>query len=363
MPDISIMVKPASSSCNMKCAYCFYKDVAGARNTYSFGIMPNTVTYSLITKALEFADGASVSFAFQGGEPLLAGKEYFANFVKTVNERNTKNSTVYYSVQTNGTLLDDEWCEFFTDNGFLVGLSLDGDEDTDRFRVYQDGTSTFADVTRAADMLCEHKTQFNIVTVVTAYCARNIDKVYDFFRQKGYRYLQFIPCLRPFGKKTESELYMTPVQYGEFLIKLFNNYVKDFVQGNYTSIRLFDNWVQMYLGNRPEQCGVCGHCTRQFVVEANGNVYPCDFYCLDEWRLGNVNLMNFGAMANSETSRRFLTQSLYVPAKCGECRFFPVCRAGGCRRSREDRDYCESYKMFFEACLPLFRVFSPPENK
>ena len=135
------------------------------------------------------------------------------------------------------------------------------------------------------------------------------------------------------------------------------------MRGEYTSIRQFDNWVQMYVGRAPEQCGVCGHCTHQFVVEGNGNVYPCDFYCLDEWLLGNINSDGLEAMANSKKAADFIRESLAVDKKCKACRYYPLCRGGGCKRSRADRDYCEAYKKFFASCLPLFRVFVDEANR
>ena len=152
---------------------------------------------------------------------------------------------------------------------------------------------------------------------------------------------------------------MTPEQYKHFLIHGFNAYVKDYVRDEYTSIRYFDNLVHLYLGNPTEQCGMCGHCTHQFVAEGNGNIYPCDFYCTDEWLLGNINepSENFDTLAHCEKAIEFLRESLAVSDECKKCRYFGLCRGGGCKRTREDRNYCESYKAFFDACLPLFRAF------
>ena len=193
--------------------------------------------------------------------------------------------------------------------------------------------------------------------MLTGYCADNAERIYKYFRSQGFGYIQFIPCLRPMGDSTESELYMTEKQYTDFLIRIFNLYVKDFVRGNYISIRQFDNWVRMYLGEKPEQCGLMGHCTHQFVCEGNGNIYPCDFYCTDEWCLGNINQLTLEEMAKGKTAFEFIKESIAVPEKCKQCRFYPLCRAGGCKRNKESADYCESYKAFFSACLPLFRVF------
>ncbi len=357
MPPLSIMIKPASSLCNMRCKYCFYHDVAENRDVPNFGLMSEDTAENLIKKALEFANGESVAFAFQGGEPLLAGIDFFKSFVKKVRDFNTRSSAIIYGLQTNGTFVNDEWAKFFKENDFLIGLSLDGNEKHNRFRIDEKGNNSFYKILMAANILEMHGVDFNILTVLTGNCADNIEDIYRFFRSKGFRYLQFIPCLRPFGDKSESELYMTNEQYADFLIKGFNLYVKDYVRGQYTSVRYFDNLVHLYLGNRPEQCGVCGHCTHQFVVEGNGNVYPCDFYCTDEWLLGNVNESGFEALANCERAKRFIMESLAADEKCKSCRLYPICRGGGCKRSRADRDYCEAYKKFFNACLPLFRVF------
>ena len=357
MPALSIMIKPASSLCNLRCKYCFYCDVVSQREVSSFGVMKEDTAENLIKNALKFADGCSVAFAFQGGEPLIAGMEYFKLFTEKVKELNTKNSEIFYSIQTNGTLVTDEWARFFYENKFLVGLSLDGDYEGNKFRVDERNQNSYYKITRAAEKFRKHKVEFNILIVLTGYCAENAERIYKHFRSNGFRYLQFIPCLRPMGDKTESELDMTNEQYADFLIKIFNLYVKDFVRGNYISIRQFDNWVRMYLGERAEQCGLMGHCTHQFVAEGNGNIYPCDFYCTDEWLLGNINESSLESMANGDKAKQFIMESLGVRKECKECRFYPICRAGGCKRNKESEDYCQAYKRFFGACLPLFRMF------
>lgn len=358
MPALSIMIKPASSLCNLRCKYCFYCDVASHRDEFSLGVMTEDTAERLIKNAFEFADGCSVAFAFQGGEPLIAGMDYFRSFVALAEKYNTKNSEIYYSIQTNGTLVDADWARFFRENKFLVGLSLDGDYDRNKFRVDANGQNSYYKITKAAKLFEKHGVEFNILTVLTGFCADNAEAIYKHFRKEGFRYIQFIPCLRPMGDNTESELYMTPEQYADFLIRIFNLYVKDFVRGNYISIRQFDNWVRMYLGQRPEQCGLLGHCTHQFVCEGNGNIYPCDFYCTDEWLLGNINEDSLEEMAKGEKATAFIKESIPMPSKCKECRFIKICRGGGCKRNRESADYCQSYMKFFSSCLPLFRAFT-----
>ncbi|MEG1963471.1 MAG: SPASM domain-containing protein [Clostridia bacterium] len=358
MPPISLMIKPASSLCNLRCKYCFYSSLASERQNFSFGIMDKTTATALIKKALEFANGEQVYFAFQGGEPLMAGFDYFATFVKIVKENNTKNSQICYALQTNGTLIDKNWAMFFKQNNFLIGLSLDGDYKANKFRVDAEGKNVFNQVMTATEILDTYNVDFNILTVVTGYVAEHIKDVYTFLTGRGFKFLQFIPCLRPFGDKTESELYMTVEQYTQFLIEGFNLYVKDYVRHQYTSVRQFDNMAQLFLGKPPEQCGICGHCSHQFVAEGNGNIYPCDFYCADNWLLGNINTSDFNALAHSEKAIEFIKESFIINEKCKTCKWFGMCRAGGCKRNRADRDYCEAYTKFYESCFPLFRVFA-----
>ena len=320
--------------------------------------MQESTAKVLIEKALKYADGQTVAFAFQGGEPTLAGLPFFRYFTETVKHLNTKNSQIFYSIQTNGTLIDDEWAEFFSSEKFLVGLSLDGDSNGNKFRKTPSGQNSFYKILNAAQTLKNHNAEFNILTVLTGHCAENGEKIYRYFRSKGFRYIQFIPCLRPFGSDEESELYMTSDQYADFLIKVFNLYVKDYFRGNYISIRQFDNWVRLYLGEKGEQCGINGHCTFQFVAEANGNIYPCDFYCTDEYLLGNILNSDFKKMSESEISLNFIKESLDIPEKCKSCNVYALCRTGGCKRTKLSADYCKAYKKFFESCLPLFRIMA-----
>lgn len=358
MKSLSLMIKPASSLCNLSCEYCFYKDVSAHREHLGFGIMDESTTDVLIQKALDYADGGSIAFAFQGGEPTMAGLPYFRQFVRKVQEKNKKHSRIFYGIQTNGTRLTTEWARFFHKHQFLVGLSLDGDAFGNKFRKNPHGQNAFPKIMEAAKLLKKEQVEFNILTVLTGFCADNGERVYKFFRSQGFRYLQFIPCLRPFDSKEESELYMTSAQYAKFLIEVFNLYVQDYMMHRYISVRQFDNWVRSYLRQPTEQCGIMGHCTHQFVAESNGNIYPCDFYCTDEYLLGNILESDFETLEHSKIAEDFIKESLEVPERCKKCDVYGICRKGGCKRTQLSEDYCEAYKQFFHTCLPLFRVFS-----
>ena len=174
MPPLSILVKPASSACNLRCSYCFYADEASIRSVPNYGMMPAQVSSALIEGAMGAVEGA-VSFLFQGGEPTLAGLEFFRDFVSRVHKAAPPGLAVQYAIQTNGTLLDEEWCRFFRAHRFLVGLSLDGSREChDRFRRDGAGKGTYDRVVQAARLLERAGVEYNVLTVVTGYLARHI---------------------------------------------------------------------------------------------------------------------------------------------------------------------------------------------
>ena len=347
MPSVSIMLKPASSLCNMRCEYCFYHSLAGQRSAPSHGMMSGDTLKNVIEKAFAYADGAPVSLSFQGGEPLLAGKDFFRLAEQLLRTLNRKRSRVSVGVQTNGTLLDDEWCDMFTRFGWLVGLSLDGDRNHNAMRVFEDGTPSFDAAYSAAKLLEKHRTPFNILAVLTRPVAENIERVYAFFRRNKFRHLQFIPVLRPLGgeeAKEDDGVSLTPAAYLNFLKKAFSLYMKDMIDGRYTSIRA-------------EQCGMNGGCSQQFVVEGDGAVYPCDFYCLDEYLMGNINESSFEELAESPVAVKFLEEGSVLPEKCKGCKYLRMCN-GGCKRERIDIDKCEAYTEFFDYALPHLKRMS-----
>lgn len=353
MPPLNLLIKPASSLCNMRCAYCFYGDVSAHRALPSFGRMSEETLTLVIRRAFEYAEG-SLSLAFQGGEPTLAGLDFYASLIRLLKTYNTKSIPVSLSMQTNGYLIDDEWAAFLAENGFLVGLSLDGTREAhDTLRRDAEGKGTYDRVVRAAEILERHGVEFNILCVVNRYVAGHPKQVYENLRR--FRCLQFIPCMDPFGgEKTPFSL--TEEKYADFLIKTFRLYCKDFMDGHYVSIRAFDNYVGMLLRRPPESCAMSGFCSCSGVVEGDGSVYPCDFYVLDDCRLGNVRENSFAEMFSSEAALRFLAPSRVQADACRDCRYFPLCR-GGCRRDRETAGglglnrHCRAYKAFFDACL------------
>lgn len=302
----------------------------------------------VIDSALDFAKGTDVYFTFQGGEPLLCGIDFYREFLSYIKENNSLNSPVHLCLQTNGTLITDEFADFFRKNNFLVGVSLDGNEELNSYRAYPDGSNAFKDIMNGINLLKKYGVSFNVLSVLTKRTAQNFRSAYRFFKENDLRYLQFIPCLRPLKGDFDASLYMDCDDYAEFLKRGFNIYYNDFMRGEYVSVRSFDNYIALASGNNAEQCGMNGCCSTQFVVEGDGSVYPCDFYCVDEWYLGNINENSFDELYRCEKSVEFLKESFQLNDECKVCSYFYICRGGGCKRNRQDMNYCASYKSFFE---------------
>jgi uncharacterized protein len=362
MPPVSILIKPVSSSCNLQCKYCFYHDVAENRDIKNYGVMDHETLETLVRKTLEYGE-YSVSFAFQGGEPTLAGLDFYREFITLQKKYNTKKLKICNVLQTNGTLIDEEWAAFLRENDFLVGLSLDGPQDIhDINRIGINGEGSYSRVEKAVKLLNKYEVKYNILCVVSSLVARHIEKIYSFLRKKGFLYLQFIPCLDELGKKPGQNSYsLTPKLYEDFLKRLFDLWYYDFCSDKPVSIRMFDNIVDMLLGAPPESCDMKGSCAANFVVEADGSIYPCDFYVLNQWKMGDIFKNDFQDMLQGKKAKKFLEISKKLTMNCKQCRVYFICR-GGCRRHYEPIDgnnggknyFCDTYKAFYQYSLPKF---------
>lgn len=362
MPPLSIMIKPASSSCNMRCRYCFYADVASNRENANYGTMSLETARRLIRRAFLYADG-SVSFAFQGGEPTLAGLGFFQDFLNAVRQCNARSLPVYYALQTNGYALTDELCAFFAENRFLLGVSLDGTREIhDALRRDAQGQGTYDRVLQGIGRLKKHGVEYNILCVVTAAVAARAKDCWDSLKE--HRFLQYIPCIDAFSGELR-DYSLSAEAYGHFLTDTFVCYEQAYFSGHPVSERRMDNYLAMLMGQPPELCGMSGVCGHYFLAEADGGIYPCDFYVLDDWRLGNIQTDSLQRMAKGETAQRFRQRSRVLPPACAQCSWLFLCH-GGCRRDREpyiqsqpsENRFCKSYRMFFEACYPRMQALA-----
>lgn len=360
MPPLSVMIKPSSGNCNMSCAYCFYCDEMRNRTQPSYGFMTEETLKNVIRRTLLRAEG-HISYAFQGGEPTLRGLDFFRKVMEYQRLYNRRGIQVSNAFQTNGYALDDDWCSFFAQHRFLVGISVDGTKEIhDSLRRGRgDMGPTFDRVDAAAGLLEKHGVEYNILTVVTRQVAENIKEIYRFYDKKGWRYQQYIECLDPLEKEWGQEPHsLTPEAYGRFLIDLFTLWHEDWRRGRMPYNRKFENYVAILLGRMPESCEQRGVCGMQMVVEADGSVYPCDFYVMDRYRLGNFNTDRVDHIDAKRREIAFVEESGKVSQVCRNCGYYRVCR-GGCQRSKlfypEEKGYrsyfCEGYRMFFRECL------------
>lgn len=349
MPDINVLIKPASGMCNIRCKYCFYRAEAQSREIESYGFMTEETLEQVIKKTIDFSDTAC-TFAYQGGEPTLRGLAFFEKSMEYQKKHNTKKLQISNAIQTNGIGLDEDWAKFFKENNFLVGISLDGTNFThDTFRVDSKGNGTFETVLYGIALLKKYDVDFNILTVVNSLTAKKTSTIYEFYKQNNFDYLQFIPCLNPIGQEKERfPYYLTPKAYSQFLRTLFDLWYNDFKEGTIVHIQQFEGYLKMLLGMPPDLCGMSGVCSYQNVIEADGEVYPCDFYVLDEYKLGNLNEVNFTKINEKRKEIQFVEQSMEMHKDCNACKYVTICR-GGCRRHRNPKNFfCTSYYEFFE---------------
>jgi len=349
--NLSLLIKPASGACNLRCKYCFYHDVAENREQKNYGMMSEDVLEAIVKKSFGYADGL-ITFAFQGGEPMLRGIDFYKTLIKYVQEYNIYKIKTQFSIQTNGTLINDEWAEFFKENNFLVGLSMDGyREINDLNRIDINGKGTFQTVKNASGIMNKYNVEYNILCVVTKPIAQHGAKAYNYFKSNGFKYLQFIPCLDNFGEENGKKPYsLTPEAYGNFLVSIFDLWYKDILNNNYVSIRMFDNLINLLKGYQPESCDMVGRCSKGTVFEADGSLYPCDFYVTDEWRVGNIMDSDFEELLSRPVMDKFVETSTRIYKECKDCSYYHLC-SSGCRRHKENEQFknifCEAYKKFY----------------
>lgn len=360
MPPLSIMIKPASGLCNLHCSYCFYADESANRERASYGIMSVESLEQIIKRVLAHAEG-NCTIAFQGGEPTLAGLDFFRKVMELQRKWNINHVKISNAIQTNGILIAREWASFFREYNFLVSISLDGNRRVhDANRLDDNGNGSFDRVIKSMDLLKEYGVEFNVLSVVTRQTVSQVRNVYQFFSRAGAEYQQYIPCLDPLNRQPGGESYsLNEELYEKFLKELFDCWYPDARKGKLRYIRYFIRLMNIIAGNHPGSCEMNGVCSRQYVVEADGSVYPCDFYMLDPWRLGNLTTDSFAQLEQRRKELGFIETSQDYPQQCHTCKWAFLCR-GGCRRDRLKGEngrvgpnrYCAAFRGFFEYAYP-----------
>jgi len=363
---ISLLIKPASSNCNMRCSYCFYFGDVEKRAVQSYGMMSRDTIETIVRTFLDRAE-ESCFFGFQGGEPMLAGLAFFQYVVELQQKYNHKGITITNALQTNGTLLDDTWAAFLAENKFLVGVSLDGYAGMQNlYRRDAKGNPTYDRVMRGISALKRSGAAFNILSVVTTQTAKHIREIYRFFMAEELVYQQYIPCIEPYGEHPDKRRYsLSPQEYARFLRELFDLWYRDRIAGRFVYNRYFENLAGILSGYAPESCDMNGICSLQYIFEADGGVYPCDFFMFDECRLGNINTDSLEAIDSRREQIRFIKRSAALAKRCGSCRWLSVCR-GGCYRYRYGEQglyyYCETMQAVLPYIVPKLMTLIPPNE-
>jgi uncharacterized protein len=371
----SILVKPASADCNLHCTYCFYHD----RPTDPYGevrgrhVMDDATLQAMIREGMRLMAPAA-TFGWQGGEPMLTGIDFFRRIVEYEQQYGRSGQSVCNGVQTNGTLIDDEWAALFAQYNFLLGVSLDGPKEWhDHYRITAGGQGTYDRVRQGIECLRRHDAEFNILSVVNRVTGEHPREIWSYMREQGFSFLQFIPCVeRDPASGALTEFSVLPRQFADFMCAIFDLWYND--GRPETSVRLFDNLLLAYAGHGPQVCQFQCECGDYVVVEYNGDVYPCDFYVEDRLRLGNLHDQSLDEIAGSERAAAFKRRKRQGDPACAACEWLHICNHG-CPLMRDHNPHrspsggrathylCSAYRQIFahsEGRLRELAVRVPP---
>lgn len=374
----SAMVKPVGSACNLGCVYCYYLDKErfyGRKQP----LMPLDLLEKYIKETIEANDVPEITFTWHGGEPLLAPESFYHHALAFERKYNRQNKKIGNALQTNGTLLNDSWCRFFKKNKFLIGLSLDGPAYLhDVYRRNKAQEPSFLRVMKGLKLLQQYGVDFNTLTVVNNVSASHGGQLYDFLKDQGVRYMQFLPAVDYIEPSDTQRIIADPTminnqkavmapwsvgatQYGQFLIDVFNKWVVRDVGTCF--VQLFDMTLTAWYGMDPPLCAYSPTCGRVPVVEHNGDVYSCDHFVYPEYKIGNLRTDTMADMMDTPAQFQFgLDKRNTLSRECLRCPWYFACR-GECPKHRHlptldgERKFtlCEGLKMFYKHVDPYMK--------
>jgi len=385
-----LLAKPAGSMCNLACDYCYYLE----KGVYHPGKqeMSDEMLERFVQEYLRAQTMPEVLFSWHGGEPLLRKRDFYNKALRLQRKYAGAGQHVDNSLQTNGTLLNDDWCAFFKENQFLIGISLDGPEHChNHYRKYSSENGSFKGAMRGIDLLLKHGVDFNILSVVNHYNAQYPTEVYRFFKSTGAGYVQFTPVVERqvavengrimLATAASSEAQLTPwsvkpLDYGDFLCKIFDEWVENDVASFY--VTLFDAILANRMGVAPGHCHWAPTCGHAGAIEYNGDVYACDHFVFPEYRRGNLAHDSLVSMMYSPEQLRFgQNKRQLLPDFCRNCEWLTLCN-GECPKNRfaltpdgeEGLNYlCPGLKLFFSHISPYLEFMAeeltnrrPPAN-
>ncbi len=354
----NVITKPIGAICNLDCEYCFY--------LRKQSLYPDTSDFKMTEDVLEeYVQGyldqpaEEVTFTWQGGEPTLMGLDFYKKVVEYQEKYNTGGKRVQNSLQTNAVKIDDEWAAFLKEHDFLVGVSIDGPPHVhNHYRKFKGGQDSFHEVYRGLEHLRDHEVEYNVISCVNDYSGAHPLDIYDFFKEKaGTPYWQFIPIVERIGGGTGTQVAdhsVGPEQYGDFLIQLFNRWVRRDL--GEVSIQIFDITLRSFLGMNPGLCIFEETCGYSLAVEHNGDLYSCDHYVDPEHFLGNLTETPMKDLVFQPFQEQFgQDKKDTLPNYCLECEVRHLCN-GGCPKNRFTKTpdgesglnyLCAGYRKFF----------------
>ena len=371
-----IMVKPVGSACNLRCDYCYYLEKQHLYANEGRQMLSDELLERFIREYIESQTTPEVLFTWHGGEPLVRPLAFYEKVVR-LQQRYARGRRIANSLQTNGTLINDDWARFFHDQGWLIGVSLDGPEAYhDAFRRTRGGGPSFRNVIRGIDILNRHAVEWNALAVANRLNGDHPLSFYRFFKNIGCRYIQVTPVVERLahhddGRQLASLIdegqlapfSIRPKQWGNVLCTIFDEWVRHDVSMFF--INIFDATLANWVGVAPGLCTMAKHCGHAGVMEHNGDVYSCDHFVFPEYKLGNIHEQSLVEMMYSERQRRFgRAKADSLPTQCRECQWLNACH-GECPRNRFIRTangepglnyLCEGYRQYFSHVAPYMDV-------
>lgn len=344
-----VMLKPIGARCNLACKYCYYTDKADRyRQSMDDGLLEHFIRDYI---AMQPTD--DVVFTWHGGEPTLLSLDFFRKATHWQRQY-AGGKHIYNSLQTNGTLLNEEWCQFLKQEGWLVGISIDGPEALhDAYRKSHGGGKTHQQVVRTIKMLQEYNVEWNAMAVVNDQNADHPQEFYQFFKELGCKYLQFTPIVERSADGTIEPYSVKAEQWGRFLCGVFDEWVKQDVGRLF--VQLFDATLANWIGRQPGVCTMAETCGTALVMEQNGDIYSCDHFVAPSYYLGNIRHHTLVEMAFGTKQQDFgLQKKKGLSSQCKACQYLFACH-GECPKNRDvngNNYLCKGYEMFFRHCTP-----------
>lgn len=363
--DFQIFVKPVGALCNLHCSYCYYIEKQEQQGVREQRCMSDDILEVYIRQHIESTREQVVFFSWHGGEPLLAGIDFYRKALALQRKYCPSGKKIVNGIQTNGTLLDEQWCDFLAKAGFIVGISLDGPEHLhNAFRQAKDGGDTFKKVMQGFDLLVLHGIDPEILCVVNAVNVKNPLEVYRYFRHLGVPFITFIPLVEPVNSpRCVSERSVKGEVFGHFLCAIFDEWLEKDI--GRVKVQIFEEALRTAFHQEHTLCIFKSECGRVPVIEQNGDFYSCDHFVKPQYRLGNIQDTPLVKLLESETQKAFgRVKKDKLPQYCSNCEVLDMCH-GECPKNRfiaapdgePGLNYlCAGYRMFFNHCKPFVDV-------